>query len=216
MSLARVSNSRISAVHRAICTVRRLPVSAIGRCGEHAPMKSRSQGTTLMELLTAMAVIGILVAIAVPSFRSFAVDSRTTAFTNDLVTALNLARSEAIKRSSAVAVCAASNLTSCSGSADWSTGWILYEDRNSNGAFDNGEPLLRVWNAATTSMTVSAANDSSGSVNRVTYDSMGMGSLGGASFVRFSLVPNNCTGNRAGRTDVLIAGTIRSTKVACP
>ncbi len=160
--------------------------------------------------MAALTVLGILVAIAVPSFRSVTANSRTAASTNDLVTALNLARSEALRRSSSVAVCASANLTTCSGSSNWATGWIAYEDRNGNGTFETGsEPLLRVWDPVSNGITVTA----SGAINnRVTFNTMGMGTA----TIQFDLVPTGCIGKGAGRTNVLMTGAVRSTKVACP
>jgi type IV fimbrial biogenesis protein FimT len=179
-------------------------------------MKTRSQGTTLMELMTALAVLGVMVAIAVPSFRQFTADSRTTAFTNDVVTALNLARSEALHRSSNVVVCASSTQTSCTGSATWANGFIVFTDANGDGTINGADTILRVWQPATAGIAVTAVNASSTAVSRVVYDSMGMGSLGGTARIRFSFIPSGCSGNRAGRTDVLVSGTIQTSKVACP
>jgi type IV fimbrial biogenesis protein FimT len=181
-------------------------------------MKTRSQGTTLLELMTALAVLGVMFAIAVPSFRQFTADSRTTAFTNDLVTALNLARSEALHRSSNVVTCASSNQTSCTGSATWASGFIVFTDLNANNALNVGtDTILRVWQPATTGIAVTAANSSGTPVSRIAYNSLGMGALaGGTAWVRFSFIPTGCTGNRAGQTDVLMSGTIQTRKVACP
>jgi type IV fimbrial biogenesis protein FimT len=175
-------------------------------------MKSRSQGTTLMELMTALAVVGIMVGIAVPSFRFLTADARASAFNNDLVSALHFARSEALQRSSMVAVCASSTQTTCTGSSTWGSGWIAYEDRNGNGTFENAtEPVLRVWTPASSGVAVSVSDNT---VTRVTYNAMGMGTL--AATVQFTFLPAGCTGNRRGRTEVLMTGAVRSFKVACP
>jgi type IV fimbrial biogenesis protein FimT len=87
-----------------------------------------SRGFTLIELLVTMAVGGILLAMALPSFRAFIENSRLTAQANSLVMSLDYARSEAIKRDLAVTVCAADlNTTTCNGSATWSTGWVVQD-----------------------------------------------------------------------------------------
>jgi type IV fimbrial biogenesis protein FimT len=185
--------------------------AATGLVAEDASMKTRSQGTTLMELMTALAVLGILVGIAVPSFRFLTADARASAFTNDLITALHFARSTALQRSSSVSVCASSNQTSCTGSGTWGNGWIAYEDLNANNLFDSpGEPILRVWTPASSGVAVTV----SGGAPRVTYNAMGMGAQAAA--IQFNFVPSGCTGNRQGRTDVLVTGAVRSSKVACP
>ena len=67
--------------------------------------------------MTALSIMGILIAIGAPSFNDYNRNSRTLAAQNDLVTALNLARSEAVQRSLRVSVCASSDGASCTGNA---------------------------------------------------------------------------------------------------
>ncbi|MEQ6886206.1 GspH/FimT family pseudopilin [Salicola sp. Rm-C-2C1-2] len=63
-----------------------------------------SQGLTLVELMIVVAITGVMAAIAVPAFDGFISRNRITATTNDLVGALNLARSEAASRGESVDV----------------------------------------------------------------------------------------------------------------
>lgn len=81
------------------------------------------RGFTLVELLVTIAVAGILLAIAVPNFRTFLQDSRAISQANLLVQALNVARSEAIKRDVPIDVCPSANGTTCGGT--WAQGWIV-------------------------------------------------------------------------------------------
>jgi type IV fimbrial biogenesis protein FimT len=60
--------------------------------------RNRETGFTLIELLTAVAVVGILAALAVPSFREFIASQRVKTASFDLQSLLIMARSEAIKR----------------------------------------------------------------------------------------------------------------------
>ena len=99
-------------------------------------MRTTQHGFTLTELLVALGIIAILVGLATPSYRQFSANSRTVATTNSLVGALAVARSEALRRATAVTVCASSNLTACN-TSDWSTGWIVFMDINGNGQMDN-------------------------------------------------------------------------------
>lgn len=86
-----------------------------------APASKR--GFTLIELLVTLAVAAILVTIAVPNYQMFVLNNRMTTQANDLITAITLARSEAVKRAADVRVCAG---TSCPGTANaWSQGWIV-------------------------------------------------------------------------------------------
>lgn len=82
-----------------------------------------TRGFTLVELLVTMAVAAILLTVAVPNFQMFVLNSRMASQANDLITAFNMARSEAVKRAASVTVCASSNGTTCTGT--WAQGWIV-------------------------------------------------------------------------------------------
>jgi type IV fimbrial biogenesis protein FimT len=56
------------------------------------------RGFTLLELMVAIAVLAILATVGVPSFNELIQNNRVTTQTNELVSALNFARTEAIKR----------------------------------------------------------------------------------------------------------------------
>lgn len=76
----------------------------------------RNSGFTMTELMVTVAVISVLAAVAVPQMREFIVNSNVSATTNDLVLALNTARSEASKRGQDVEVVA---------NGTWSEGWSV-------------------------------------------------------------------------------------------
>ena len=106
---------------------------------------SYHQGVTLIELMIALAILAILVAIAAPSFRDTIARSRVQSAVADLSASFSLARSEAIRTGIQTVVCPSVDLTSCSlaAVADWSTGWIVLADANRNGAVDTGETILQ-------------------------------------------------------------------------
>jgi len=91
-------------------------------------VSKKQRGFTLIELLVTLSIAVVLLTVAVPSFQSFLLQSRLTGHTNDLVLALALAKSEAVKRGINVSVCASSDSTTCTGG--WGDGWIV---RTSNG-----------------------------------------------------------------------------------
>lgn len=95
-----------------------------------------SRGFTLIELMTGIVVLSVLLAIAVPSFTETIRNNRTVAQTNELVVALNFARSEATKRGLPVTVCAADPAQAqCAGATanDWVNGWLIFLDVDSGG-----------------------------------------------------------------------------------
>ena len=109
----------------------------------------KQRGVTLVELLTTLAVSSILLGIAVPGYGLLINSIRLSGLTNDLVSALNLARSEAIKRGVRVTLCKSANPMAaepvCQTSGFWQDGWIAFVDRNAVGKRDGDDRLLMVW-----------------------------------------------------------------------
>jgi len=84
-------------------------------------------GLTLVEIMVAVAILGILASIAAPALQDVIVQSRLGAEANTLVDAIQVARSEAIKRNQGIQFCRAANSSSstCVGSkANWDS-WIV-------------------------------------------------------------------------------------------
>jgi type IV fimbrial biogenesis protein FimT len=85
----------------------------------------RGEGFSLVELMVALAVAGVLAAIAIPAFDSFILSNRLSAYSSAFSASARVARSEAMKRNLPVTLCKSSNGTSCSTSGGWEQGWIV-------------------------------------------------------------------------------------------
>ena len=88
----------------------------------------KESGITLLELMITIVVLSILLAVGVPSLQDFIKNNRITGQANDLAIAIQLTRSEAVKRGTGGIICASDDEATCSNSDDWSTGWIVYTD----------------------------------------------------------------------------------------
>lgn len=102
----------------------------------------KQSGATLLELMVVLAISAILLGIGIPSFAAFTSNSRLASATNELVSSLHLARSEAIKRNSRVVLCSSATGTSCAASGGWHQGWLVFHDVNNNAALDSGEAVI--------------------------------------------------------------------------
>lgn len=85
--------------------------------GDEMNARRHSSGFTITELLVAVAVLGILAALAAPSFRSLTQAQQVKAASFELFAALSLARSEAIKRNG--------NITVTPAAGGWEDGWSM-------------------------------------------------------------------------------------------
>lgn len=105
-------------------------------------MDKQIRGLTLIEVMVTMAVAVILITVAIPNFSGMMKSNKLTTTVNELVYALNIARSEALKTGGA-SVCTSDDQATCTAST-WDQGWIVFNDLNGDCSVDAGEALVRV------------------------------------------------------------------------
>jgi type IV fimbrial biogenesis protein FimT len=81
-----------------------------------APRQTAPAGFTLVEMITALAVLGLLAMAAIPMFRELAASQRVQTAASDLQTSLLRARSEAIKQNTVVKMAPVGS---------WKGGWVI-------------------------------------------------------------------------------------------
>jgi type IV fimbrial biogenesis protein FimT len=108
-----------------------------------------ARGFTLIELAIVLAIAAILLRVAAPGMSRTVAARALAAQSSEFMAALRFARSEAVKRGSAVTVCASLPAGAPPGcqalhAADWRSGWIVFAGRERRGVLGEHEPVLRI------------------------------------------------------------------------
>ena len=110
--------------------------------------KSKHNGFTILELMVVVAMMGVLMAVGIPTFNTMITTNELAETTNDLVLSLKRARAEAISSGRDAVVCSTADGFTCSGVAGrWTTGWLVFVDRNMDGQYKESDGEL-VWSKA--------------------------------------------------------------------
>jgi type IV fimbrial biogenesis protein FimT len=97
----------------------------------------RVRGFTLVELMVTLSIAAILLAVGVPPFSRLISNNRMATQTNELVSSLNLARAEAVRRSSGV------SLRTDATTNEFAGGWKVFIDSDLDGAAPSAGDVIR-------------------------------------------------------------------------
>lgn len=168
-------------------------------------------GFTLIELLITVIVASVLLTLAIPSFQQALETNRIATRTNELVSSLQLARTQAVQRADTVSICGSGGGQSCNG--NWEGGWIVFHDRDGDGDPDNlatgtcsasQDCLLRVAGTEGSNVEISGPSD-------VTY--LPSGRIDAA--LTFNLEIPDCIGEKARDVTIAATGRPETTKTSC-
>lgn len=133
--------------HPASAAVHRPRVPATGEA-------RRAPGWTLIELMIALALAGLLLTLGVPAWGDWIGAAQLAGQAQLLASDLALARSEAIKRGRRVTLCRSTDGQRCADTGGWESGWLTYVDADGSGRPASGDAVLYRTPSATTGVTV--------------------------------------------------------------
>ena len=171
--------------------------------------KSGYKGFTIIEMVLVVAVLAVLVVLAIPAFNGLVQGKQLVGQATEVTSALTYARSEAIARATNVVICASDDGAACSGDNDWSTGWIIFVDKNENGSIDTlATDLLKKEGAMLGAVSLNADAAS------ITFNYQGESEAAGT--VSFDLCAENA--NEAGldknKSRKILVNTVGATSIS--
>lgn len=175
-----------------------------------------NNGFSLIELIVAIALIGIFAMIALPAFSEFIKSERLVTQNNDLISDIAFARGEAMRRGTRVTLCPTVDHSVCS--EDWSTGRMIFVDSDNGDGEDmelsDGEEVVRIRQVLSGGNTLKW----SGGDQRLQFMSSGLPRGGITSGISDSFEICDSSTASLGRTIVVSTlGTVESSREAtCP
>ena len=102
---------------------------------------TNNNGFSLIEILTTIAIAGVIASMAIPSYRTTIEKNKVQKERDEL--ARSEARSTAITKSGTTVICASDDTSTCSQSGDWTDGWIVFINNDADlTAYDSSTDLL--------------------------------------------------------------------------
>lgn len=105
------------------------------------------QGLTLIELMVVFVIFSVIILVALPRMSGLVAANRVQSEVIRLVSSINLARSEALKRNLSVTMCPSAAASTgdyvCGGR--FADGWIIFSDRDRDRELDADDDLIKVF-----------------------------------------------------------------------
>lgn len=200
-----------------------------------SPVTGRQSGFTLIELMTVIAIVGIVAVLATPNMVTVIERNQKSAALNSVFGMLNMARSQAVTRQETVSVCPSSDQATCNTNY-WEAGWLMFVDdgTGTGGTADDGnlngtEELLRIGVPASGSVTVRSHTEFT-DLGAVSFDNTGLATSRGTLVICDSTGASSASGailNLSGQPRLAVdtsgngtvegsAGITDSDDVTCP
>lgn len=182
---------------------------------------SQQRAMTMIEILIVIAILGIVIALALPSMSGFIQVNRVRSTTSEWISSLDYAKTEAITRGYPVSICpiGTPGTTSCGAAVeDWRNGWLIFANENNAIALPGStvglpgasDELLRVVDDVT-GLTFSS-NPGDTAINFITFQSSGFPDPGAGTLI---LTPTGCVSDNQRKIEVSATGRVEVTAQNC-
>jgi type IV fimbrial biogenesis protein FimT len=177
-------------------------------------IKSQGRGFTLIELMVTLTVAAVLALVAIPGLTAYKRNAELTSTINILLSAINAARSEAMKRGMKAMVVPADR-------NQWSSGWIIFIDKDGDQVYSEANDITILTQEPPASyFNISGTGSASGAAPYILYDGSGYSRLknGGFGALTLSLSRNDLSGSalyeQTRRLVIAKTGRVRTCKPA--
>jgi type IV fimbrial biogenesis protein FimT len=166
-------------------------------------------GFTIVELMITLVIAGVLAAFALPAFQNFIKDNRLKARTSEMVSHLQLARSEAAKQKMRTTICTSTNGSACTAGTAWENGWIVWSDRDGDNAINADTEILNSAGPSGQAITINAGSDT------MAYLPDGTAVVPGGGVVQFTFCDDR-TAEIGRQISIALTGRAESERFTCP
>jgi type IV fimbrial biogenesis protein FimT len=184
-------------------------------------MSKNQKAFTIVELLVTIAVFGVVLALAIPSFNQSISNNRSVTVAEEFADALKYARAEAMKTSSPITLCpldekSVNDETDDVCGDDWHKGWLVIRDAATGVAADpvvaNNNAILRRWAKTDANFIYNFTPERT----YIRFAALGVLSRDkGVNTAVVKVYLNNCKGDSARTITVGLSGMMQVERTAC-
>ena len=179
-------------------------------------MLKNQKAFTLIELMVTISVLGVVIALAVPSFNTMIVNNRSATLGEEFASVINYARSESIKRGVRITLCASKDGLTCGSGDTWVDGYMAFGD---NAITDKAGvpiigPILKVWDKPN-EQSVMTVKSGSVDIKFLRFTALGTLARVNPDPVDINISLKKCTGDAARKISVGLSGMVSVERTGC-
>ena len=155
-----------------------------------------SRGITLIEMMIAIAILAIIIALSAPGFLNLILSNQISGSASDFIDALRRAKTESSARLTTVTVCTR-NGDNCNANGDWDDGWLVFLNDDGNNTRDTDETIIYEQEALDQRITFTATDGNNNPLRILSFTPSGNTTLAGSGAATFTLQNQDGTISRS-------------------